>query len=207
MNKLLLPQRSCADYIRKGELPTISNAHKATVLSECADGFRLNTNGTTKKQRKIGGVGINDVVISVNELSDGTAMSAVKDVSRDLEKLREVAHTLRLPNASRINWTLFISSTSDSAAFQKRLNKLIDDYRVKDQERFGAATVETIDSELVESCATHLGINLRKAFPCGICSEEGRYHPTEKFVHEFCKLSARMVHLSIKVVCVLFLTS
>ena len=123
VNKLLLPQRSGADYMRKGELPTISNTHKATLLSECTGGFKLNTDGTTS-QRKIGGVGINDVVISVNELPDGTALSAIKDVSRKLEKLREVAHALRLPNASRINWTLFISSTSDSAASQQRLNKI-----------------------------------------------------------------------------------
>ena len=42
-------------------------------------------------------------------------------------------------------WTLFAASTSDSAATQKRFNKLINDCREKDEHRFGAATLETIE--------------------------------------------------------------
>ena len=76
VDTLQLPKRSCADYMRKLELATISNAHKATVLSECESGFRLHTDGTTKHQKKIGGVGINGMVISVNELADGTDNSS-----------------------------------------------------------------------------------------------------------------------------------
>ena len=80
-------------------------------------------------------------------------MSAVKDVSRESKKLHEVAHALRLPNASRINWTQYI-------------------------QMFGAAIVETI--ELVESlCAMHFNINLKFVVIC----------------------LARMVHLSMEVVC------
>lgn len=179
--------------MRKCELTMVSNAHKASVLSKSAaegKGFRLNTDGTTKQQKKIGAVGINDVVISVNELPDGTAVSAIEDISKELEKLREIARALRLPNADQINWTLFASSTSDCAATQKRLNKLIDDYREKDEQRFGAATLETV--AIVESfCSMHLGINLRKAFLTGIISEDSvtdsgrKYHPVDKFVHEF----------------------
>ena len=193
---LQLPKRSCADYMRKCELATISNAHKATILSECASGgkgYRLNTDGTTKQQKKVGGVGINDMVISVNQLPDGTAASAIKDVSRELEKLREIARTLHLPNADRINWTLFAASTSDSASTQKLFNKLIAECREGDELRFGAATVETV--EIVESfCSMHLGVNLRKAFLNGIVSEDAitdssrKYHPVDKLVHEFCKL-------------------
>lgn len=193
VSKLQLPQRSCADYMRKCELTMVSNAHKASALSKSAaegKGFRLNTDGTTKQQKKIGAVGINDVVISVNELPDGTAVSAIEDVSKELEKLREIARALRFPNADQI---LFTSSTSDCAATQKRLNKLIDDYREKDEQRFGAATLETV--AIVESfCSMHLGINLQKAFLTGIISEDSvtdssrKYHPVDKFVHEFCKL-------------------
>ena len=156
-------------------------------------GFRLNTDGTTKQQKKIGGVGINDVVISVNELPDGTAASAIKDVSRELEKLREIARKLHLPNADRINWTLFTASTSDSASTQKCFNKLIEEYREKDELKFGAATLETVD--IVESfCSMHLGVNLRKAYLMGIMQEDvitdstRKYHPVDRFVHEFCKL-------------------
>lgn len=49
----------------------------------------MNTDGTTKAQKKLGAVGINGMVVSVNELPDGTAKSVISDVSRELEKLRE----------------------------------------------------------------------------------------------------------------------
>lgn len=103
------------------------------------------------------------MVLSVNELDDGTAVSVVEDISRELEKLRKAAQMLGLPNPNSINWTLVVSSSSDSAATQKRVNKLIEDCRQSDEEKFGPATLETIG--LVETfCSMHLGINLRKAF-------------------------------------------
>ncbi len=92
--------------VRKDELKTISDAHKATVLCDMASDsktFKINTDGTTKCQRKIGGVAINDMVISVNELPDGTAVSAIQDVSTELETLRKVACKLGMPNPDRIN--------------------------------------------------------------------------------------------------------
>ena len=188
-----LPQRACASYMRKDEMKTISNAHKATVLSHHTSGFRINTDGTTKQQKKLGGVAINDMVVSVNELSDGTSATAISDVSRELEMLRETAHALKLPNADSINWTLIVSSTSDSASTQKRFNKLIEECRESDELRFGPATLETID--LVETfCSMHLGINLRKAFLGGIVNEanahdhDRKYHPVDTLVYEFCKL-------------------
>ena len=60
----------------------------------------MNTDETTKAQRKLGGVAINDVRISVSELPD--AKSAIADVSRELEKLRQTALALHLPNAESI---------------------------------------------------------------------------------------------------------
>lgn len=189
VDTLQLPKRSCADYMRKCELATVSNAHKATVLSE-SEGFKLNTDGTTKHQKKIGGVGINNMVISVNEVADGTAISALEDVSKELEKLRETAHALKLPSANRINWTLITSSTSDSAATQKCFNKLIEDRRDSDALQFGSATTETLD--IIESfCSLHLGINLRKAFLSGMIVKDTpteKHPPIDKLVHEFCKL-------------------
>ena len=80
----------------------------------------MNTDGTTLQQKKLGSIAINNVVVSVNEQSDGTADSIVNDVSRELEKLRETAQALGIPNSNSINWTLISSSTSDSAATQKR---------------------------------------------------------------------------------------
>ena len=197
VEQLRLPHRTCADYMRKDELKSVSNAHKATVLCSHASenqSFVLNTDGTTKFQRKIGGTAINNMVISVNELPDGTASSAIDDVSRELQKLRRTAHALGIPNADSINWTLVAVSSSDSVASQKRFNRLIEDYRERDEENFGPATVETID--LIESfCSMHLGINLRKAFLSEICSEDTdedsssrKYNPVNVIIHEFCKV-------------------
>ena len=42
--------------------------------------FSLNTDGTTKAQKRLGSVVINDVV-SVNHLPDGSAVSAISDIS------------------------------------------------------------------------------------------------------------------------------
>lgn len=81
------------------------------------------------------------MVLSVNELSDGTAVTAVTDISNEFDKLRKAAHSLGLPNPDSINWTLVVSSTSDSASTQKRVNKLIQDCRNADEEKFGCATI------------------------------------------------------------------
>ena len=181
--------------MRKEELKTISNAHKSTVLCEHAAtgaGFHLNTDGTTKAQKKLGGIVINDMVVAVNHLPDGTATSAISDISKELAKLRKTANALGLPNPNSINWTLLVSSTSDSASTQKRANKLIEECRKADEERFGPATRETLD--LVENfCAMHLGVNLRKAFQSGIDEDDDgpskrKYHRVDVMVHEFCKL-------------------
>ena len=198
---LRLPKKSCASYMRNEELKTICDAHKATVL--CSDsgkskGINLNTDGTTKQQRKLGGVVTNGIVLGVNELPDGKAISAIEDISKEFEKLRKIAQTLDLPNPNSINWTLVISSMSDSAATQKRINKLIEEQRKNDEEKFGPATVDTID--LVETfCSMHLGVNLRKAFSSGTMEfddeveelNERKYHKVDTLVHEFCKLFGR----------------
>ena len=146
-----------------------------------------------KKQKKLGGIAINDMVVSVNELPDGTAMSAIDDISRELEKLRNTAHALKMPNPDGINWTLLVSSTSDSAATQKRLNKLIEECKAADEKKFGPATLKTVD--LIETfCSMHLGVNLRKAFLGGIVKNDSsdvssdRHHPVDTLVHEFCKV-------------------
>ena len=102
--------------MRKEELKTISNAQKATLLCESAnEGYRI---GTTKNQMKLGALAINEITISVNEVPDGTADSIISNISAELQKLRSIAHTLKIPNADQINVT---SSTSDSAANQTHL--------------------------------------------------------------------------------------
>ena len=65
--------------------------HIASVLSRSAaeaKGFQLNTDRTTKQQKKlVQWESMMYIVISVNELPDGTAVSAIEDVSKELEKL------------------------------------------------------------------------------------------------------------------------
>ena len=76
-----------------------------------------------------------------------------------------------MPNPDSINWTMIATSTSDSAATQKRLNKLIEEYRDTDEKRFGPATVKAID--LIENfCSMHLAVNLCKEFLCGITAKD-----------------------------------
>ena len=117
------------------------------------------------ERKKVGGVVANDMVVSINELPDGKAVTAIDDISREFEKLRRVAEVLGLPNANSINWTLVQSSTSDSASTQKRMNKLIDEKRQNDEEKFGPAVCTSETLGLIETfCSMHLGINLRKAF-------------------------------------------
>ena len=61
---------------------------------------------------------------------------------------------------------------------------LIEEFREKDELRFGAATLSTV--EIVESfCSMHFGVNLRKAFLDGIVQEDvstdsaRKYHPVD----------------------------
>ena len=192
---LQLPSEACASYMRRQELTTINMVHKATTILESGRSLHLNTDGTTKSQKKLEGAAVNGLVLSVNEVSDGSADSMIHDISRELEMLRSVAHALNMPNADKLNWTLIISSSSDSASTQKRFNKLLEQQREEDERKFGTACPEGI--ELVETfCCMHLGVNLRKAFLSGVKNlnppdsdlQQREYHQVDTLVHEFCKL-------------------
>lgn len=189
--KLKLPGESCASYMRREELTTVNLAHNAAKLLQ-SDSLDLNCDGTTLFQKKLQGVAINDTVVSVNEIPDGSADSMIADISNELQKLRDVAHALKLPNADKINWTLIRSSSSDSAATQKRFNKLVEGKRKEDNERFGPAGECPDVTELVENfCCMHLGVNLRKSFfdtgESGVVDNAS----SDVFVHEFCKLLSK----------------
>ena len=124
VEELKLPKKSCASYMRKEELKLISDVHKAHTICDTAmkgKGLYLNTDGTTKHQKKLGGIVANSMVLGVNELPDGTAASIIEDISKEFEKLRKVARVIGLENADSINWTLVKSSSSDSAATQSVL--------------------------------------------------------------------------------------
>ena len=170
-------------------------AHKACILIE-SNSLKLHSDGTTKSQRKIGGGAANGMVLSLNEVPDGSADSMIKDITNELAKLRDIACALKLEKPERINWTLFSSSTSDSASSQKRFNRLVEKCRVEDEERFGPASSEAL--ELVENlCAMHLGSNLRKAFIAGakatslpksdeaqVSTHHREHDPTDTFINK-----------------------
>ena len=185
-----LPGESCASYMRRQELTTVNLAHKATCLLDKAQYGLLNLNcdGTTLAQKKLQGAAISGMTLSVNEIPDGSADSMIDDISKELLKLREIAHALQLPNADKINWTLIQSSSSDSASTQKRFNRIVEEKREEDMKRFGPACKCPDVIELVENfCCMHLGVNLRKAFFDGIKVAES--NPVcDVLVHEFCKL-------------------
>ena len=159
VEELKLPKKSCASYMRKEELKLISDVHKAHTICDTAmkgEGLYLNTDGTTKHQKKLGGIVANSMVLGVNELPDGTAASIIEDISKEFEKLRKVARVIGLENADSINWTLVKSSSSDSAATQKCFNKLIKERRENDQEKFGEAVCTGEMMDLIESfCSMH----------------------------------------------------
>ena len=193
---LELPKDRCAGYMRREELATLSMAHKASVLTKQAK-LHLNTDGTTLHQKKLGSLAINGMVISVNDLPDGSADTIIEDVSKELTKLREMAHSLGLPNADAINWSLVSSSTSDSAATQKRFNRLMEECKQADIKRFGQTSADDALEILENFCAMHLGTNLRKAFLSATKEVSARdkescsgreYHPADVLVHECCKL-------------------
>ncbi len=95
----------------------------------------------------------------------------MSDIEKELAKLRQTAHQLKLPNADSINWTLFASSSSDSASTQKKVNRLIQDRKEADEEKYGP--IKEGGVELVRNfCAMHLGVNLRKAFIQSISPSE-----------------------------------
>ena len=54
-------------------MTTLNMVHKAAVILESGRSLHLNTDGTTKSQKKLQGAAINGQVLSVNEVSDGSA--------------------------------------------------------------------------------------------------------------------------------------
>jgi hypothetical protein len=81
---------------------------------------------------------------NVNELPDGTVDSII--ISKELQKLREIAHCLNLPNANKINWTLIVS-----------VIQLLQDKREDDENQFGPACQNAV--EIVENFC-YIGVNL-----------------------------------------------
>ena len=160
---IALPKASTANYMRKEELKTVGDVHKATELCK-AGTIHLNTDGTTLGQRKIAVACANELVRSVSEVPNGSAEEVANNISKELERLRNIAHEIGLENADSINWSLVVSSTSDCAATQKKFNKVAQMWKNEDLKQFGYTSVDAGTEIISNFCPMYLGINLRHAF-------------------------------------------
>ena len=135
LQTIKLPSEGCASYMRRQELTTVSMVHKAITITEQAQlgKLHLNTDGTTKSQKKLEGVAINEMVISVNEVPDGSADSMIDDISKELQKLREVAHALM--QTKSIGLSLYRQHLTVYGAYFVPLPRkgLINSYRIKEK--------------------------------------------------------------------------
>ena len=112
-----------------------------------SDSLNLNCDGTTTlSQKKLQRAVINGMVLSVNEIPDGSADSMIADISHELQKLRDIPHALNLPNADKINWTLIMSSSSDSASTQKRFNRFNINWPKKKEKRIMNGLVQQVNA-------------------------------------------------------------
>lgn len=66
----------------------------------------------------------------------------IRQIDKQLTCLRELAQELNIPNYKAINWTLIMSSTSDGASTQTKINKLLTELRERDEAKFGPANTE-----------------------------------------------------------------
>ncbi len=104
--------------------------------------------------------------------------------------MRETARQLNLHNADSINWTVFSSSSADSASTQKKLNRLLQERKNTDEEKYGP--FENSGIEIIQNiCTMHLGVNLRKAFIQTVSpvdtENSHQYAAVDSFVHAFAK--------------------
>ena len=77
-------------------------AHKAYTITE-SESLSLNSDGTTKFQKKLGGVAVNGMVLNPDEVPDGSTQSMIEQVSQELEKLCDIAYALNLCNPEKID--------------------------------------------------------------------------------------------------------
>ena len=139
LENVRLPKKSCASYMRSQEMPTLSLMHKSSQLSR-SDKRHLNSDGTTLHQVKKVAFLINGIVLGISDVADGSSQTALRE---ELQKLDGV----EADDIKRI-----VSSTSDGAATQSMLNRLLEVNTMKEQR-----------SIVENKCAMHLGVNLRQA--------------------------------------------
>ena len=117
-NKLRLPGKSCASYMRSSEVSVLSTMHKAAELSKQPE-WHLNSDGTTLNQTKKVAFLINDLVLGVRDVSDGSAQTTLDALKAELCKLsiETESDTKAIQN--------IVSSMSDGVSTQAKFNDLL----------------------------------------------------------------------------------
>ena len=147
---LRLPGKSCANYMRSQEMPTISEVQKASELMQEKQ-WHLNSDGTTLMQQKKLAFLINGLVFGIHDVPDGSSQVALDCLKAELAKTSTVAAAISQDDKhlQEFNIDRIVSSTSDSASTQTKFNKLLEE--------------ETGNRIVQNKCGMHLGVNLRLA--------------------------------------------
>ena len=172
---LKLPGKSCANYMRSQEMPTVSRAHKAAMIAAVSD-LHLNTDGTTLQQQKKVSAVASGIVLGVQNVADGTAKTALTSVEEELQKVATIAADIGI-SPEEISLSKVVSSTSDGAATQTKFNKLLQE-KMKENGKSGKL--------ISNKCSMHLGVNLRVAQNAGI--KEPGLPDIDTVVHQTAKL-------------------
>ena len=126
--------------MRSSEMSVLSTMHKAAELSKQPE---WHLNRTTLNQTKKAAFLINDLVLGVRNVSDGSAQTTLDALKAELCKL-SIETESDTKAIQRI-----VSSTSDGASTQAKFNDLL-------RNEVGGNLVEN-------KCSMHLGVNLRHA--------------------------------------------
>ena len=161
--KLKLPKSSLASKMHSCELPTVSKAHQASILSQ-TENYHVNSDGTTYNQKKVQGFLINGLTLGVADVCDGTAQAAIDSLDWQFKVIREVGKDLGLEGADTIGWRLIHSVMSDQASTQKAFNRLVKERADLEIEERGLLETTGNGQSILETfCGMHLGVNLRTA--------------------------------------------
>lgn len=179
-----LPKTSSASRMRSMEMPTVSKAHQASVLS-CTDDYHVQSDGTTLNQQKVQGFLINGLTLGVTDVSDGSAQAAIESLDWQLKVIRNVGEELGIVGAETIGWRLVNSVMSDQASTQKAFNRLANEKAELEAQQSGSLDPNGDGRRILEAfCGMHLGVNLRAAEvhigSCSKCVTNKRVGPVVK---------------------------
>ena len=120
----------------------------------------MSSDGTTLHQIKKAASIMNGVALGIHDVPNGSAQSALDDLEEEIDQLVIIAEKFGC-SPDDITLAKVVSSTSDGAATQSRLNKLL-------EEKINAGGSNELRKIIQKRCAMHLEDNLRLAEISGI---------------------------------------